>query len=319
MVFSLIRSFYVLTRHLYSYYSKLMNTTLPKYFIVTISSLVLIPLLFVLSSTLVKSAADHIVISEVQIAGDVDAQDEFVEIYNPTSNTVDLTDWQLRVKTATGTTFNLLANISGNLAPNTYMLIAHTDYDGLLIEDVTYSTQSIAANNTVMLEDQNNVEVDKVGLGTAADVETSSVANPEPNGSVRRVNNDDSNNNSVDFEIIMTSDPQNSTITVTPTATTSPSPSVSPTATATSTATASPIVSPTATSTATASPTATATSTATASPTVTATATATSTPTSTPRNIATFFFPNRVCRMQIQYVRFGFFRMPFALVVCDRI
>ena len=48
----------------------------------------------------VRSAAAHIVISEVQVGG-TNANDEFVELYNPTSVTIDLSGFRLVRKNAT--------------------------------------------------------------------------------------------------------------------------------------------------------------------------------------------------------------------------
>lgn len=96
---------------------------------------------------LVFSAADHVIINEIQIAGAEDADDEFVELYNPTDSAVDLTGWQIRKKTGTAeaTDTALLANLSGSIQPHQYLLIAHTDYDGAVAEDLTYMTNSMTS------------------------------------------------------------------------------------------------------------------------------------------------------------------------------
>src|SRR3989338_11292613 len=50
---------------------------------------------------------NQIVISEVQIIGD-NASNDFVELYNPTDNSVDLSGWQIRIKSSTGTDASLV-------------------------------------------------------------------------------------------------------------------------------------------------------------------------------------------------------------------
>src|SRR3990167_11365760 len=64
----------------------------------------------------VLSAANHIVISEIQIEGSV-ADNEFVELYNPTGDPVDLTGWRLARRTASAITDtnNLVASMSGTI------------------------------------------------------------------------------------------------------------------------------------------------------------------------------------------------------------
>lgn len=109
------------------------------------------------------SAADNtsVFISAIQIAGN-DADDDFVEFYNPTCADFDLSGWKLKKRTKTGSEssigtlkniipakgYFLWENISGNLAANpdystkTYYLandssLALYDKDGALIDSVT--------------------------------------------------------------------------------------------------------------------------------------------------------------------------------------
>lgn len=250
-----------------------------------------------------SEVAGHIVISEIQVGGGV-ADDEFVELYNPTASNVDMTGWRLTRKTSTGTQSNLVSSISGTISSHGYFLIAHPDYDGSATEDMVYSatTSALAANNTVLLySDAGTTTVDKVGMGTATDNETATTSNPANNGSIERKpgesnssggNGEDTDNNSNDFALRTTSEPQNSssateepasptpTGTVTPTSTESPteSPTGSPTETPTPTLEPSPTESPTSTP----SPTLTPTLTPTETPTPTLEPTESPTPTLTP-------------------------------------
>src|SRR3989344_8053500 len=267
---------------------------------------------------LIFSATDHIVISEIQIEGDT-SSDEFVELYNPTVNAVDMTGWRLTRKTAGGSQSNLVASLSGVINPLTYFLIAHPDYDGSVQEDLLYSATSsgIASNNTVLLySDAGVTVVDKVGMGTASDFESSAAAVPTDNGSIRRISNEDTNNNLNDFELLDVSDPQNSqsfptaspteepTETPTPTATPTAEPSDTPTPTPTAEPTESPSPSPT--------------------PTVEPTATPTSTPVPSPTpvtiTLAKFKLSSGNITCQIEYLRikFGFMTFNFPRVNCVR-
>jgi len=51
------------------------------------------------SSSYIKAAASHVVISQIQVAGTTNSNDEFVELYNPTDSSVDLTSWKLKKRT----------------------------------------------------------------------------------------------------------------------------------------------------------------------------------------------------------------------------
>jgi hypothetical protein len=255
------------------------------------------------------SLTNHIVISEIQAAGTV-ANDEFVELYNPTNDPVSIGGWRLTKKTAAGTQSTLTASLSGSIKPHGFLLIAHPSYTGSTSADLLYSSTSsgIAANNTVLLySDAGTTLVDKVGMGTATDVEASAAANPPTSGSVERKANttatavsmaiggtdefagnaEDTDHNDTNFIVRTTSQPQNSSSTVepedlTPSPTPSPLPSTSPTPSETPTVTPTTTVtgSPTETPTVTPSPTEFITSTP--SPTVTPTTTPTMTPSSTP-------------------------------------
>ncbi len=226
------------------------------------------------------AAVDHLVISQVQVgqSGTGNATKEFVELYNPTNSSISLEGWKLRRKTSGGTEHDLVASMSGAISAHTYLLIGSQTYDLSVVKDVTYSEDdSIASNNTVLLYDPANSVVDKVGMGTATDVETAAIANPAANGSIQRKldelggNGTDTDNNSLDFEQLVLSLPRNSAIIVT-------TPSPTPTGTAT------PSASPTSTPSASPTPTATPDPTQTPSPTPTQTPSLTPTPTIAPTN-----------------------------------
>src|SRR3989344_1779892 len=213
----------------------------------------------------VYSVTGHPVISEIQIAGGV-TNDEFVELYNPTEEAVNLNNWKLTKKTAGGTESDLVSTLSGTIAPHGYFLIAHSDFDGSATPDATYSGEIIAINNTVLLYNQSMIAEDKAGMGDAVDKESSAAANPSANHSIERKasssstsetmsgseaqdgNGEDTDNNLNDFVSRANPDPQNTssgaepailsptpTPTLTPTETPTPTPSGTPTPTPTET------------------------------------------------------------------------------------
>jgi len=272
-------------------------------------------LLSVLVPHLVYSAANHVLISEIQIAGS-SADDEFVELYNPTDADILLDDWRLSKKTASGTESNLVSSLSGTIPAGGYFLIAHSDtaYDDLVAPDLYYSAPSnaLASNNTVLLySDAGFTLVDKVGMGTATDFETAAAPVPETDGSIERTPIDeDTDNNSTDFTPRTLSDPQNSSLS--PTSTPTPTPSPTPTATASPepTQSPSPTLEPTPTPTPTPSPT----------PTLTPSPTPTTTPTPEPYRRVVGIFPltsnPKVCYLEYHRFQFGFLRLTIPKLIC---
>ncbi len=260
----------------------------------------------------VLSAAGHVVISEIQIAG-ATANDEFIELYNPMSQTEDISGWKIRKKSASGTTFYDIITLPSQTSINarSYFLITYSSptYDGAVTPDITYSNSGsyiLAPNNTIFLTNQTDSIIDEVGFGTAENFESAPFpTNPTANGSIERKpggleefagNGEDSDNNANDFVTRAISDPQNAsspqeppegtvtptiTPTETPTETPTTTPTVTPTVTQTPTPTETPTVTPTITPTVTVTPTETPTPTMTATPTATQTLTPTATITPT--------------------------------------
>ena len=162
-----------------------------------------------------------IVISEVQIAGKT-ADEEFIELYNPTDQAINLTDWKLTKKTASGTESTILSNktktkFTGIIPAQGYFLISNPNSSFVSFSDLVYgSSQSIASNNTVILYNPEEKIIDKVGWGTASDFESAPAAvKPEllKNQSIERYpgypngNQQDTDNNANDFFVQLTPNP----------------------------------------------------------------------------------------------------------------
>ncbi|HVA96054.1 MAG TPA: lamin tail domain-containing protein [Candidatus Acidoferrales bacterium] len=241
----------------------------------------------------------NVVISQVQ-TGSTAASDEFVELYNPTNTNIDLTGWSLKSKTASqsGSGTTLVASLSGTVSPYSYFLIVSPEYTGSVSRDFMYSSGSHigATNNTVLIYDNTNTTpVDKVGMGSAADKETSDAPNPVAGGSIERKINDtggnglDTDNNANDFVLLSTSMPRNSASpaaqpipTPTDEPTLTPEPTDTPIPTETPVPTEAPTLIPTEIPTQTPTITPTEVPTGTPVPTVTPSPTPTMTPTPTP-------------------------------------
>lgn len=222
----------------------------------------------------VKADTNHVVISQIQLSG-ASASDEFVELFNPTDSPIDVAKWRIIRKTSTGSSSqNLVASLSGTIAPRSYFLIAHPAAVASTMADMVYSSSSsgMTTNNTVTLySDAGVTVVDKVGMGTATDIETAAFTdNPEGGESIVRKatttstaqslftagaeatlgNGFDTDNNASDFVLFTTSLPRNSSTTATqpsttPVVTITPTPSITTTPVPSATVTPNPTSIPT--------------------------------------------------------------------------
>lgn len=203
-------------------------------------------------------SVNHLLISQIETGEST--TNEFVELYNPTNTNINLANFKLTRRNSGGLTeVNLVASLSGEISANGYFLIGHgTGYTGSVSLDKVYSAPSNALTNnySVRLYSDTNALLDKVGYGTSPDVETLPFAtNPTVGQSIRRTNNQDTDNNSTDFELLLISSPRNSSYiqsTETPVGqplptaeAATPSPTIEPTSIPTQSPTSSPISVPT--------------------------------------------------------------------------
>lgn len=150
-------------------------------FIITIISLLpRVPLL--------AASAAHVVISEVQIGATGFSTDEFIELYNPTDTSVEITGWQLIKRTASGGAFPLVDALPAVTIPaHAYFLVAHpTGYRSAVVPDTRYTTtNSLSADNSVELVNAFGI-VDLVGWGTATHLESAAASTPGLGKSIER-------------------------------------------------------------------------------------------------------------------------------------
>jgi len=182
------------------------------------------------SVNVAQAASATIVISEVQLSqsGVGNADNEFVELYNKSANPIDLSalPLKLHIRNSAGTDANKnLTFVSSVIPANGFFLIAPNNLYGASINaDATYvDSGNMLVNNGgvyVSTSVSDNVSViDMVGFGTqpAGGFETVALANPADNESVERKSNAvnllgnalDTDNNSTDFALKLTPEPQN--------------------------------------------------------------------------------------------------------------
>ncbi len=163
-------------------------------------------------------ASQNILISEIQI---YPTGNRFIELYNPNDIPIDLTGWSVKKKTSSGKEDSLLASsrLKGkSILPKSYFLLTNEEeYSGNVLPDVSWAKSNyIAKDNTIILYDNNQSVVDKVGFGLSADCEGDCALNPDENHSIQKKfqNNIfvDTNNNNADFFIQENPNPQNSSL-----------------------------------------------------------------------------------------------------------
>jgi hypothetical protein len=308
-----------------------------------VTAMILAAFLFVAHSRNVSAATSHIVISEIQIAGS-STSDEFVELYNPTSNSIDISGWNLYRKTAAQVTETLVATASGIIPAHGFYLFANSNFNGGITPDKVYS-ENISSDNSILIRDNFGNLGDLVGLGNSNTKEGTTIDNPIAERSVERKansdsteismslggndeflgNSEDTDNNFLDFVKHVSphiSQPQGSnsaiepvlpsdTPTFTPTPTLTPSPTLEPTASPTPTQEPSPTISPTPLPTSTPTPTVTQVLSPTPTPTVL--------PTPIPSGTIILNSPHLVCYLTRKQVDFFFFKIFMPFVVCSKI
>lgn len=150
----------------------------------------------------VRAAANHVVISEFATRGPNNATEEFVELYNPTDNAVDMSGWHLQYKQGTGGAFADRAILPANstIGAHKFFLIMNNNYlSPPTAPDYTSSLwgsgQGAADNGHMRILDASLVEVDKVGWGSC----------DSPEGSAAPNHGTSANNNSVERKYVATS------------------------------------------------------------------------------------------------------------------
>jgi hypothetical protein len=190
--------------------------------------------LFILGSfsgILVNSAAlaaplksiqqDNVVISEVRFRGPNGNADEFIEIFNPTGSSIDISGWEIWVSNnAGGTTVTPLFTFpdSTELQTGQHYLIANsTNYSEAITPDGTFTT-SLPDEGGIALTLPDQTPIDQVATGDASLFKEGDILaflSDNKNQGYERLpggssgNCTDTDDNKDDFILISPSDPQN--------------------------------------------------------------------------------------------------------------
>lgn len=178
----------------------------------------------------------NIVISEFRTRGSDGGNDEFVEVFNPTQNPIDISGWKIVRSSSTGTspsTRHVFGSVT--LQPGQYYLVGSATYANdvtqVSVDAIANGGNSTATPNPLFdigladggglaLRMANDTIVDQVGIGATAFGEGTRLLTELTSDNDRgyaRVNVcEDNNNNSADFTLTNPSQPRNSDSPLTP-------------------------------------------------------------------------------------------------------
>ncbi len=130
----------------------------------------------------------NVIINEVQI---LPTEGRFVELYNSSDASVDLTGWYLQRKTATGSEFSSLVSKTHfegkSIEARGYFLISRSNMTNA---NIVFGSLTITESNTLQFKNSNGDVVNKVGWGDAIDCNTVCGQNPSEGKSISRLSND---------------------------------------------------------------------------------------------------------------------------------
>lgn len=191
---------------------------------------ILLVSLMIIESEAFGQWANHVVISELQVAG-TKAEDEFIELYNPTSVPVELSSWSLQYRGGDAKTYQK-QKLQSTITPYGYYLVANNNAEDALHQRADLVTSSISlsrtggtvylvSNNTLLTSQSDTAAgvVDRIAYGTGDSLRPEIEAAPSPpaSQSIERKPGDvsnlhgngfDSHCNAYDFDLRAIPDPQ---------------------------------------------------------------------------------------------------------------
>lgn len=127
---------------------------------------------------------------------------DFIELFNPTDNDIDLTGWSVEYFSGSGNSGGT-AQLSGTIPAGGYFLIQAAQGNGgdtaLPTPDATSTLAMSGTRGSVQLYDASSNPVDLVGFGNAELHETNPAPAPSNTTSVTRTDGVDTDDNSADF------------------------------------------------------------------------------------------------------------------------
>ena len=200
-----------------------------------------IPTRFISIIPTAEAASSTVVISEFRVRGPNGAADEFVELYNLSNSSVDISGWKINASNNSGSAVSTRATVpAGTSIPaHGHYLVVDTaasggPYSGSVPGNLGFTT-GITDDGGIAVLNASNVIIDQVGMAsgsafkegtTLAPLSTSTAGNVDkcyerkPGGASGSTQ--DTDNNSTDFQVIQPCAPQNLASAPTPATTTNP-------------------------------------------------------------------------------------------------
>lgn len=113
-----------------------------------------------------------ILINQVMLGQNEGAKNEFIELYNPNNQNVNLEGYILKKKTLSGTESTLISAKSfiGIIGAQSYFLVSSSEFKDNIRADLSYSsTASLSKDNTIILYNNKKEVSDKLGYGSSSD------------------------------------------------------------------------------------------------------------------------------------------------------
>lgn len=143
----------------------------------------------------VVTTTDYIILINEFVSDPVAGESEWIELYNHTSTSVDITDWELHE--GSGTSTKKLKTVEGNLPAYGYVVITLT------------SSKLNNSGDVIVLFDNEKNEIDRVTYGDwdDGDVEDNAPESSDPYGVARVAVGQDTGNDKNDFALTTTLTP----------------------------------------------------------------------------------------------------------------
>lgn len=163
---------------------------------------------FAIAEDSLTDVTNQVKIVEIQTTGkEGETDQEFVEIFNNSLSTIDITDWELQYSSSSGTTWQTKAIFDGYIFSKGRILLSSTEY--LVSESKGFFTAGFKkeSGHVRIVRDNEGMDevVDLVGWGLAAKPEGVSVSFAPDGMTINRLLVDDTykdtNNNLADFEL----------------------------------------------------------------------------------------------------------------------
>lgn len=165
------------------------------------------------------NVANHVIISQVYGGGGnsgAQYQYDFIELYNPTNQTVDLTGCSVQYTSSTGTTYSNITPLTGSIGSGEYYLIQEAagsgsgtttfptpNAIGTINMSGTKGKVALVSNSEAISGKSDENVIDFVGFGAANEYEGTAPTGILSNSTaaVRKGVGVDSNDNAADFEV----------------------------------------------------------------------------------------------------------------------